>query len=712
MQFSDLVSDLYAAPDMRARFAELRTKPAPKVTGIDLAPELAIAAFDKRRSARALAIACALLVATPTSAVRRLRRAGVFRCSRYGYHATPLRTVIAELLAPAMGLASEDVLYLRSVLALLCLAEDLRALRESVVVRLRKRRTTVVKTLLARLNQAFAAPRIEVPDHDSRRLSYYSAEEIAEATSLLLDLFSTAIGLEPRHLFDVDESAAIDTTYYDDIVVDAAKIAEFRSAEVLIDAFPYEAVREGNTICISSREPSFEKSVRLGYVQTSMQLALLGRPISEDRQQANPNVLSISRMAQDMLNRLGERLVVLKSSPAPYFSLRLPDVPAFFEIFSSDSLFLEDLVHLHALSKEDYLSSDTVIALPIQEDVTVLDILKVQRLVEFMHRCYAAALADYVLPNAPAMRLRSAVIVLRAETWHGLLEKLLPPHKVQALTRILTCPLDKKSKIDLQYTPVLRLGGFVAFSPALLAGSNLVRNLLTRAGKRLFAITQASDPMPNALERALASAGFAVAQGVRVRGYEIDIVAFREGHCFVFECKNAFHPCSTHELRTTYEHIVHAAAQLNDRASALSQPKALEELFRNQRWPYQEGIQRHTAIVCSNRLFNGYVCEGHPVRHARQLANLLTDGTFMLDDIDYRLWKSDTFSVDDLLAYLEGSIVWADFEGALVAYARDYSFGKSQLSFSTFVLDVKTYMERVTARYPRAVSAAVGKGEE
>ena len=698
MTFNELVALLQAAPDLRARFVAFKAESLAPITQIGDPSKLMIVEFEKNRGGRALAIALALLLAKPAKAIDLLRRGGVFRVSRYGYRAAPVRAVIADLCAPATGLSSGDIAYLQSVLAVCSLAEDIRALRDSVVARLRKRSSTVVKTLLALLDHAFTVSR-GLSTNNSDEIGYYCNEEIAEATSLLLHLFTSSVGLASDHFAKVDETVLNDSGFYDGLIVDAAKIAEFHSSEVLIDAFPYVAVRDGSAMRVASKEPWLEKSVRLGYIQTAMQQFLLGRPIVADRQLPDANGASIWRLAKDMLDRLGERLVVLKTTPVIYFSLQLLVAPPFVSLFSSDELFLEDAVHLHGLGKEDYLRADEITTARIRDDITVMDVLKLQRFIYFVHQCYVAALADYVLPNADAVRLRSSVLVLKETSWWLMVKEILPQHKAVALTNLLTCSLDGRSKIDLQYTPILRVGGLLVFAPGVFAGSNLVRNLLTRESARL-PMFKVRDPMVHALTEALVSAGFATAEHVRVRGKEIDIVAYRDGHFFIFECKNAFHPCSLFELRTSYEHVLEGADQLNVRKAVLLDPGAKKELFRNQGWAFSDNIQVHTAIICGNRLFNGYICQGHPVRHAHQLINLLTEGSFMLDDVHYRLWKADTLSLDDVLAYFDGSSLIADFDAGLQPFQRDYRLGKSVLSFSTYTFDAEIYKARVTGKYP------------
>jgi nicotinamidase-related amidase len=68
-----------------------------------------------------------------------------------------------------------------------------------------------------------------------------------------------------------------------------------------------------------------------------------------------------------------------------------------------------------------------------------------------------------------------------------------------------------------------------------------------------------------------------------------------------------------------------------------------------------------------NRVFNGYACEGHPVRQVHEMLNVLLKGSIEFSDGHRaRLWSGDAFAATDLVAYLAGSTTHADFAGAMV----------------------------------------------
>jgi hypothetical protein len=137
--------------------------------------------------------------------------------------------------------------------------------------------------------------------------------------------------------------------------------------------------------------------------------------------------------------------------------------------------------------------------------------------------------------------------------------------------------------------------------------------------------------------------------GTIVNPREIDLIAYKDGHLFIFECKNSFHPCNVYERRTTYEYIQYAAEQLELRKLWLSdkakQAAALKELG----WNVPATNDIDTCIALGNRVFNGLVLDGHPVRSVHELLNVLLRGTVSLMEEQFRLWEGDQFVIADLI---------------------------------------------------------------
>lgn len=133
-----------------------------------------LAANDHRP---AVATALALLWLDPDGAIRRMRKEGLLRASRYRYTAACIRKVAGAALelADELALSPERRDYVSSVLALTGIAGGTKQLYRSLVDRLSTRHQFGMKTLMAKVNSAFAVNHPGEPTGDSRTLDYWNA---------------------------------------------------------------------------------------------------------------------------------------------------------------------------------------------------------------------------------------------------------------------------------------------------------------------------------------------------------------------------------------------------------------------------------------------------------------------------------------------------------------------------------------------------------
>ena len=174
-----------------------------------------------------------------------------------------------------------------------------------------------------------------------------------------------------------------------------------------------------------------------------------------------------------------------------------------------------------------------------------------------------------------------------------------------------------------------------------------------------------------------------VAENVKIRAngreLEADIVAVAERRLLVLECKSAFHPCGVHELRTSYEHLLKAKRQLDRLRDALGNGGTRDQLYRRLNWDAVPVDGILTCVVCGNRVFNGYSVGGHPVRPAYELVNMIAEGRIGVGDEFVRVWRDGEFHMEDLVDYLEGTTIHADFFDALEESTLRYDFGAENL---------------------------------
>jgi hypothetical protein len=258
---------------------------------------------------------------------------------------------------------------------------------------------------------------------------------------------------------------------------------------------------------------------------------------------------------------------------------------------------------------------------------------------------------------------------------------------------------ENRTFVDLQYTPFIVIGDHYVVAPHVVAASNLVRNIICANNRRPDLVAGVIDPMQQAVVDALESAGFKVCAEAKpkIGGKELetDIVAWRDDILFLFECKNAYHPCSAHEMRNSFEHIDKARGQLDIRSDAFRQPDNQKILFKKLGWNLVPTSKVYTGIITANRVFHGAQLNGHPVRQAHEFINVVLRGEIGGWEEELSFWKGPEFQTADLVSYLKGETVIADQMSALKPYNHHFEFGPRALNFLTYQMDLAVLADKI-----------------
>jgi hypothetical protein len=301
--------------------------------------------------------------------------------------------------------------------------------------------------------------------------------------------------------------------------------------------------------------------------------------------------------------------------------------------------------------------------------------------------------------------MRSVLPLMRAKDIVMILGLVLPPAKAQSLVDILTLKTDQKF-IDLQYRPLVEAADHLVVAPAMVARSNLVRNVVTANNLR-HVLLGGKDLMQEAVVTTLEEAGFKVRANFEFNidgKRETDIIAWRDGHLFVFECKNSFLPVSAHELRTSYEHLKTAREQLDIRLQWLKVIANQEKLLKWLGWDVLSTVDVHTGIITANRVFNGYTMGAHPVRQAHEVINVVARGYVRFwPEGQVRFWRDDNFQAFDLVDYLQGgNIIQQQFD-LLRPFERRIHLQNMTLTLQNYYLD----MQEAVAEFQGAEGGAI-----
>ncbi len=653
----------------------------------------------------AVATVLALVLLAPDDSITKMRKEGVFRASRYGFHAGCLKKVVDAALELATDLNAQPLRlkYLKSVSALLQLAAPAKQLKGGIISRLNVRRSLGLKTLLSIVNYTFAVHWPGDRAENSGSIQHWSATELASAFSRLYMMFRAELGIRRNAFHYTDDLASGNQeVVYESLLADAASLNELIDAEVMIDGLPYRAEIAGSGVLVSAIDSDFERSVRLGYIQTDQQLAIRAH-LSLEENARRRRVASFNEAVQAILEAGLLNCVTLKEEPIARLVFAIPDVPDLFETLRQDSAFIEEVPFLLGAHLDNF-HPEGAGYLPVSETLTAMDVIKVQRIFNLIETAFHAKLKS--VKDEVQMRLlllRSTVMVMRSEDLQLMLEKILSPEKIAELMSLMSLTSDSSAEdsedyVDLQYQPFLHAvsspGKFIVAAPSVIAKSNLVRSIQYASNIRKKTDAK-DDPMQTAVVTALKEAGFITKDSFEFnidgKKRETDVFAYRDGVLFIFECKNAYHPCSPHEMRNSFDLLETSQKQLDIRADWLASAANQARLFKAMTWTVPPASRLYTCTVTANRLFTGYKFGAHPVRQAHELINVLKRGQIGrgVDESPLRFWRTETFQVDDLIDYLDGKSVVGHHHAAMFPVTRSIDIMDSKLQFAQFAMDLE-----------------------
>jgi len=656
---------------------------------------------NRRPQALALGLAVAL-VGGANTLVFDLRRRGFLRASRYGFRVGAVREFIRVLrrLHDVLGLEDRWLDYLLSVDALYELAPDAKRLRDGLMTRLSQRRGRALKSFLVLADQTFAqggVPQVEPGTPGS------TAEDIASAVSRIIALTREEVGLHGPDFVVTDEQALnpFNGTY--DVDLHAAhRLEELYRAETMIDGLPYRARVDKDYVVVSSSDPDVEKSVRLGYVQMEMQVHVRQEEMRKFWEQHPQAPLSILEVFKRYYDDVISHFMQVKTLPLPRITFGIPELPNLFDPLADDRMFREDLMFLLQLSVEDY-EEFALEPFEVAPGILSIDLFKVNRLFALMAYLYQRELEKVIdATERRRLTLHSVIVPLRREPLLKLLGNVLPLEKAEKILDMLV--LDQtRDLVDLQYTPFLKVDDYYLLAPALIAHANLVRNVAFANRLNESRLDGQKDPMQSAVAEALRQAGFHVGEEVedsaRSSTGDTDLVAYRDGVLYLFECKNAYHPCNAHEMRNSYDHIVKAGKQLTLRQLKFGETDYRKKVWKNLGWTMPAPTAIRTAVLIANRVFTGTNIEGHPVRQAHEFINVVARGEIRSPGAVYRFWDGDALSTADLDRYLGTDGLMGDHFASLEPHNYTYDLGSRKLGFKSWKFNALTHQELIQKRY-------------
>jgi hypothetical protein len=634
-----------------------------------------------------------------------IREQGFLRASKRNYKHKEILFAIKSALNnnQEKNLSINSIDYLKSVSTLLELAPEASSIYEKIKQQLSYRKNIAVKTLTS-ITEAIFSDEYFSSDYryDSSNLLKYSKEDICESLSFLLKTFNSITAITPSCFNFIDENALSNNIYIDMLIV-GCKLNQYSKAELLIDCFNYKAQSKTNNEVILSNS-FLEMTTRLGYSQTELQMLSRYSYFHTANNATNtPKLPNFKKFAFDLLTENSERYLTLEKKPAPRFKISIDEILLGF--LSVKSLFEEDALSLITLDIENY-QEEGLNNHKIYGDICVFDILLLQRFFRFIQCAYFYALNNNA-DKSQTLRLRSILPVFHVNELTILFSKLFDEIKSNQIINLISNTLGGSSHFDIQYSPLIRSDDYFLVAPSILCDSNLVRNILRSFNIRPQ-LNNCIDPMVDSVYVSLANQGFHVEKDFYIKGtkqLETDIFAVKDGHIFLFECKNAYHPCNIHEARNSYDHIQKAAQQLTGRKEWLSNIDNQKTLFKKLNIEFSKQNEIHTCIAIANRVFNGYSISDIPVRQAHEIINVISRGIINANGDQYRVWGESIFRTQDLINYLDGNLIIDDHLKSMEEEHYEYLFKTKKLSFQSYHLNLERLYSIAKEKYQKIIKA-------
>lgn len=621
------------------------------------------------------------------------RKQGVFRASKLGFNSKLIKELLLELFN-SKALSEDDLHYVRSVVGLLKVAPDVLDLKRKIIAAIKSRRY-FLKTVLSVAETKFSDLLLHFDERPERPyvdiLYHNNKESILTAASYLVQVYRE---ITPSLM--IQESNGIDENishlFYDHLFEAAFAITTYLEAEVKVDFYDYEVGVDEARKIISVDNPDFETAKSCGYTKTDLRTSAQTRAYSRIATSKSYTALLEEFWASDSME---SESVVYAIQQEPVERIVLKAIFSGYghaaNIFSHDYPFKEEQMQMLALMDENY--NPDVFDAKIYKSFTCFDLFKLQRFFGFVAFIYKKASEKLHFDghsNAELIRKRSHLPVFDKEQLIQIFQNTTgKPHSEceGLIERLTNDKVVSGEVIDLQYKPIFKVEHRCLVMPTVFSYSNLCRSLAI-SGNVHFSVFGKHDYMVKIVSDTLHEQGFKVEHDFQFGDDEADIAAVLGEDLFLFECKNPYHPVNDFELRNTYAHLVKGFSQLEKFKERFKDRQVLDQFLRNLKVDPRSIKRVHYGVINANRALSGLVENGVRVFHANEFIRFVSLGTVASGDSEYTCWKSERFSVSDLIAYMNGEVVSGDLVSCKSLLPFWTSYRNYKMFFCTFQYDL------------------------
>lgn len=543
------------------------------------------------------------------------------------------------------------------------------------------------KNLLAYLDIRFHNQTPPTAVGNKNVLKGYSSEEISESISYLVFLFDKTVGIKNDVHYIINAEYVLSNDI-EILILLGCKICTVQEWEVCLDYFDYKVKTIGNQYTIFSSDENFEKSIKMGYVRNALQqMSFVNKGLSKfenSKGLIDIGKYTTKKIGNGLVEKVGKGLAARYRFTIPEHLFDLIKTPNG-ELYKEETLEFAHLANNVISPYQDLLEKQVTSHCQLKDVVLfkrpflILDLL----------------IGTILYKQKDQKRIASALIpVMSEEKILEFADRFLENRtKTKELLDLFTYNPDYK--LDLQYTPFLKIGGSYLIPFSLVGKSFLLRNCIEYSYLIKNQIVNQDDKEFLVLE---CKKTFEKRKDIYTvfinkkfkydgRSGEIDVIVISEEDIFIIECKCPLCPTSNFELRGTYDHIKKASFQLDLASKAFNDPGFAEQYFRNLHVPYKKRNIR-TCVIMGNRLFNGWKIKTHPIRFIYELDMVINDGHIYSNIGNWRVWSYPEFCNGDLIEYLSSNskFISSNFNSMNEVY-ESLSFKDKKLMFKSYAFD-------------------------
>lgn len=628
-----------------------------------------------------------------------IKQKGAFRYSKY----TSKKCIVATLIQKIMEydkvlllLSENEKKYLQSVLNLSSQHLIFSSLDKSIVTEINSfkkkyKGKSMIKTLIAFADFLFFSDYERNPVNDTSNIFCRSKEEIASSVSYLI--FRICDKGENYTRIGVIADEYITSKNLHKIIMECCWISDFKEFEILIDCFNYYCVLEKNKLKIKPPSVDFEKSIRLGYIKSQIQIFNDLRNIKElEYIRSRPSLAELvdKLMAEEQLSIFK----LVNTNNYARYTLEIPE-PIFDFIsgnfFDENFLFREEAIYLSRIFKEQLLNISDLKEIKIKGELSVMDFIKIKRSIDLIYLIFSSEL--HKLGNVQEYLIyRSLIPVFTEDSFYNMIEKFTAIENIDSFLDLVCWENGLDVFFDIQYRPIVFLDEHFLIALSIFANSNSIRNLYAseyKVGNKSLFSNGHRDILVDKLYSYFNKASIKAYKQIPIHQTDIDLFAVFDDTLFVFECKHTLHPVSVFDQRTSFDYIKKAEKQLEKVMKLYDDGKLLKTLEEKCKIDLNSIKKIVPSIVLSNRIFNGNTFK-YPVRNINEIENILLRGTMSTKDGVFWIWEKNYLQPSDLREYFskENKFIKFLFE-SLSERTISYKTANSIIEYDTYYLNLK-----------------------